>query len=679
MLEWVDCVRNKLEDMGILNPKGNLYSKTPLITSPSKGRNPMSPLPSPPVHDQSTPQIPSTLPTTESGVNGSRNRLSIVDASDQSNQSFTTSIYLNQTPPATPQVANNSSIKSPNKSAQKLQVNLGARPKVTSTLTLDNNLDTKSSYETIALAPTTATVTSTSSTTPTTPTSANNSSVYLNTKASHTRHVTVIPINKKAEKEKENNPPPTEANRDNVYTEIGSAESQQQVNQALNASNNVTTSAQPIVYRRRSPSRRQRPLSLAEDQQGKLRFSRHEEFTAARSPPKSGDKKVARRYSDRKQVNESANKGYNIQQRIRKKSQRSSSLGPLLDEHNIALAHSKSANTNSLESIDSNPRQAASHAASRGAIPRRPFPPSSDQSNSQPLVGSPPRHLTTELPPGIRPPPYHPLAHPSGTSSTTAYPPHIPLPGLTCQLSLPPGVSIPPTQNSSEHHTRCLREQQVMRLRQEIGHPSGVRLMLRKRDCINSMALVEFFGCLWVSGWKQREYPVLYNAFHVGDQIVSAGGVNIRTASEFHKILKSKGTPDQQQQQQQPPLHIEIIIRRLPFAQVFHLRREVDGQPVGIVVNGSGPEINEIIPGSPASVRGMTAKVRSFDGQTFVNWVITEINGRPVNLFAKEHEVNDRLQAIGRDISVLVQPADVVQKMKKQLKSFRSYKDFVLT
>jgi hypothetical protein len=27
MVEWVECIRHKLGEMGILNPKGNLYSK----------------------------------------------------------------------------------------------------------------------------------------------------------------------------------------------------------------------------------------------------------------------------------------------------------------------------------------------------------------------------------------------------------------------------------------------------------------------------------------------------------------------------------------------------------------------------------------------------------------------------------------------------------------------------
>ena len=52
MEEWVEVIRTKLGEMGILNPKGNLYSKVPPPSQPPKppsGRNPMSPLPQPPV------------------------------------------------------------------------------------------------------------------------------------------------------------------------------------------------------------------------------------------------------------------------------------------------------------------------------------------------------------------------------------------------------------------------------------------------------------------------------------------------------------------------------------------------------------------------------------------------------------------------------------------------------
>ena len=119
MEEWVECIRMKLGEMGILNPKGNLYSKVPPPQKPPNNnsmvlqtvRNPMSPLPQPPVDAQNM----STNGTTDSATaieevqaqvhQGSqaissrpRTRTSIVDASDESNQTFTTSIYLNQTP-----------------------------------------------------------------------------------------------------------------------------------------------------------------------------------------------------------------------------------------------------------------------------------------------------------------------------------------------------------------------------------------------------------------------------------------------------------------------------------------------------------------------------------------------------------------------------------------------------
>lgn len=42
-----------------------------------------------------------------------------------------------------------------------------------------------------------------------------------------------------------------------------------------------------------------------------------------------------------------------------------------------------------------------------------------------------------------------------------------------------------------------LREQQVMQLQREMMHPTGVRLQLRRKDCINSIALVDAFGAVW--------------------------------------------------------------------------------------------------------------------------------------------------------------------------------------
>lgn len=42
-----------------------------------------------------------------------------------------------------------------------------------------------------------------------------------------------------------------------------------------------------------------------------------------------------------------------------------------------------------------------------------------------------------------------------------------------------------------------LREQQVMQMRREMMHPGGVRLQLRRKDCISSIGFVEAFGAVW--------------------------------------------------------------------------------------------------------------------------------------------------------------------------------------
>ena len=154
---------------------------------------------------------------------------------------------------------------------------------------------------------------------------------------------------------------------------------------------------------------------------------------------------------------------------------------------NLISIHIKlGASTLSLESVDSNPRQAMARSDRQlGAVPRRPLGTTENPpSPTHPLLGSPTRALT-DLPPGVRPPPYHPLStlspghpppppggpissHPPGGTTHPhppggpAFPPMIPLPGLTCQLSVPPShVSLPHVAAEERGHARSVREQQA--------------------------------------------------------------------------------------------------------------------------------------------------------------------------------------------------------------------------
>lgn len=125
-------------------------------------------------------------------------------------------------------------------------------------------------------------------------------------------------------------------------------------------------------------------------------------------------------------------------------------------------------------------------------------------------------------------------------------------------------------------------------------------------------------------------------------------------------------------------LQVEFIIRRLPYGKVFALKRSRDGEPLGLVAEGGSGEISEVLPDGLAARYGLPPKGLSVDGHTPCNWYLTEVNNRPLSLMSKENEVKDRLNAVGKEISILVQPADLVKHLRKNLKSFKGFKEYVV-
>ncbi|ALC47449.1 CG31342 [Drosophila busckii] len=237
------------------------------------------------------------------------------------------------------------------------------------------------------------------------------------------------------------------------------------------------------------------------------------------------------------------------------------------------------------------------------------------------------------------------------------------------RMQSPPQAPGSQLNNSSSANNKrlTLREQQVMQLRREIMHPGGVRLNLRRKDCVGSIAWVDAFGGVWIAGWKQKEHPVLYNALHIGDQLLSIAGVSISSAAEANKIIRNTNT-----------LFVEVLLRRMPFGRAYAIRRDRDGQCLGLIRDGNTSTIVDVVPNSLAARHGLPPKTQSCDGSSLTFWILTEINGRPLNLFFKDFEIRDRLNSVGRDISILVQPSDLITKLKKQLKSLRGYKDYLV-
>ena len=111
---------------------------------------------------------------------------------------------------------------------------------------------------------------------------------------------------------------------------------------------------------------------------------------------------------------------------------------------------------------------------------------------------------------------------------------------------------------------------------------------------------------------------------------------------------------------------------------MYALRKEQEGQNLGIVQENNTAEIKEVVSKSVVAAQGLTSRVRTMNGLAWTTWYITEINGRPLNLFFKESEVKDRLNGVGLDMSLLVQPSDLIKQIKKQLKQVKNHKDYIV-
>ncbi|XP_015600966.1 uncharacterized protein LOC107270450 [Cephus cinctus] len=226
-----------------------------------------------------------------------------------------------------------------------------------------------------------------------------------------------------------------------------------------------------------------------------------------------------------------------------------------------------------------------------------------------------------------------------------------------------PGLSH--VENSNANMRLTLRQQQFLELGREMNHPSGVRLLLGRRYCKDNIAFVDIFGAVYIAGWKRGDFGFSYNVLHVGDRVVSVAGVSVPRVAVIRNILKSRTTP-----------YVKLGIRRLPHGRALLLNRRSDDESFGLEVNG-----NEVIGMSEAvQRRDVTLRTPAADPEarpgTTVSWTLTEVNGRPLNLF--ECTAGDRLSAVGRDISIVMQPSDLVTGLRKKLRAIRNYKQFVV-
>uniref|UniRef100_A0A0B7BG52 PH domain-containing protein n=1 Tax=Arion vulgaris TaxID=1028688 RepID=A0A0B7BG52_9EUPU len=220
----------------------------------------------------------------------------------------------------------------------------------------------------------------------------------------------------------------------------------------------------------------------------------------------------------------------------------------------------------------------------------------------------------------------------------------------------------------SLHTVVSLKQTQAEILQSEISM-SCVSVSITQKAG-HGIALVDWNNFPCVAGWNQKDFPSLHGKLHLGDLIFSINDVSVTTSEAAQKLLKHPSSSSSSSK-------IEINLHRMPYAKVFAIHRNAEGQSLGIKREGGTGEIVYVDPNGLAAQHGLTSYAPSAAGSGRSNWFLTEVNNRPLNLFFKENEIDLRLLAVGREISLVVQPCDFIFEIRRQFKKIKNYKNFI--
>jgi hypothetical protein len=80
---------------------------------------------------------------------------------------------------------------------------------------------------------------------------------------------------------------------------------------------------------------------------------------------------------------------------------------------------------------------------------------------------------------------------------------------------------------------------------------------------------------------------------------------------------------------------VVIVFRRVPKGKVVLLQRTLPGDSLGIHRDGNSANVVEVVEDGLAARNGLPLRAQTMDGRSLTHWVLTEVNGRPLNLFFK--------------------------------------------
>lgn len=117
---------------------------------------------------------------------------------------------------------------------------------------------------------------------------------------------------------------------------------------------------------------------------------------------------------------------------------------------------------------------------------------------------------------------------------------------------------------------------------------------------------------------------MLYNALHIGDQLISIGGITISSANEANKIIRNSQSLYVSFKLESYFYYlylimdlfssafkqVEFLIRRIPLGRVYAIRRDIERQCLGLIRDGNTATIVDVVPNSLSARHGLPPKVK---------------------------------------------------------------------
>ncbi|XP_072946626.1 uncharacterized protein [Epargyreus clarus] len=196
-------------------------------------------------------------------------------------------------------------------------------------------------------------------------------------------------------------------------------------------------------------------------------------------------------------------------------------------------------------------------------------------------------------------------------------------------------------QSPPHHALQPLRARQAAALRAEQRRGACVAAAVSAAD---PPVLCEYERMVWVARWGPSGVRCGGRA---GDRVAALAGARPAALQHARTALKTARTP-----------LVDILFHRVPLGKIYVINRK-DNESLGFKLD-SECTIVSVEGGSPAARVGVPPPGK---------WCITEVNNRPINLVKGGEEEINRLSTHGTEVSILIQPAALVKKLRAAIKS----------